>query len=47
VVVGSDPVISLAKKRFRQQLGVDLQLYETMEDALTSVRTQIALSNPM
>jgi hypothetical protein len=41
VLVGTDPMIGIALKRFKQQLGVDLTRFETIEDALAYARAEI------
>ena len=45
VLVGTDPMLRIAIKRFKQQLGLDLVHFETMDEALAYARAEIAKSN--
>ncbi len=45
VLVGTDPMLRIAIKRFKQQLGLDLVHFETMDEALVYARAEIAKSN--
>jgi hypothetical protein len=40
-LVGNHPVLSVAVRRFQQQLDLEVQQYEQMDEALASIRAQI------
>ena len=42
ILVGSDPMLEIAIKRFRQQFSVDIVHFAALDDALAYVRAEIA-----
>ncbi|HML23359.1 MAG TPA: hypothetical protein PKD09_17015 [Aggregatilinea sp.] len=44
ILVGTHPMIPVAAKKIRQQLGIDVRCVPTMDEALATVRGQFASS---
>ena len=45
ILVGSDPMIGIAVRRFKQQIKINLGHFETLDEALAYARAEIARSD--